>query len=67
MISAMREVKQGDTINNEGKGGNYFRLGIKEGLYEKVASEQTSKDKEETAMKRWGGVLGRGRSAHVKT
>lgn len=30
MTSAMKEVKQGNMINNEAKGGNYFILGITE-------------------------------------
>lgn len=61
MISAMRKVKEGKMIENDGKGSDYFRLGIMEGLQEKLAFEQRSRDEEETAMKRSQGVPGRGR------
>lgn len=41
--------------------------GYLRGFYQKVAFEQRSRDKEETAMKISGGVPGRGRALHVKT
>lgn len=67
MVSAMREVKQGNIIYNEVKDGNYFRLGIIEDLYENVAFEQTSRDKEEIVMKISEVILVSGRSTHVRT
>lgn len=67
MVSVVREVKQGNIIDNESKDGNYFRLGTTEGLYENVTFEQTSKDKEETVMKISKVILVRRRSAHVRT
>lgn len=62
----MREVKQGNIIDNEGKYGNYFRLGTTEGLYENVAFEQSSRD-EESVMKISEVILVRRRSVHVRT